>query len=267
MNILNIDSTTRKMTITLSRKGEIISFISEKSYRKYMERIIGDVEKVLDKAGMVIGDIDALGINKGPGDFTGTRIGISVVKTLGWVLEVPVYGINALDVTAHSIAYSNKAVISKNISAGREVFVFPCLDVKKDELYFSLYRITDIENGGDTSGNIADLVQESRIYGIERIEDMQLVDAEDLPGWFDSWFTGTSSHKGSPVFIGGNAIAEYGEILSRITDKAPGIRFDRTNMYDHQGSLDACVRKSIEKGSCSQQVNPVYVRDFVPFGR
>ena len=118
MHVLGIDSTSRK-AIHYSQPGwEIVSSASRESGRKYMEMIIEDIDRTLKEAGISIGDIDAIGINKGPGDFTGTRIGISIVKTLGWVLDIPVYGINALDILAHSIAFSNKEIIGKSTASG-----------------------------------------------------------------------------------------------------------------------------------------------------
>ena len=141
MQVLSIDSTSGRLSITLSRDGKIVSSASRGSGRKYMEMIIGDIDRTLKGAGISIGDIDAIGINKGPGDFTGTRIGISIVKTLGWVLDKPVYGINALDILAHSIAFSNKEIISKSTAQGKRVIIIPCLDVRKDELYFSFYEV------------------------------------------------------------------------------------------------------------------------------
>jgi tRNA threonylcarbamoyl adenosine modification protein YeaZ len=267
MNILNIDSTSGKMLITLSRDGELASFISRRSDRRYMEMIIGCIDRVLKKAGIGIGEVDAIGVNKGPGDFTGTRIGISVAKTLGWVLDVPVYGINALDAAAYGIAYRNIAGISKSIAAGKDVFILPCLDVKKDELYFSRYKITGPGDEYDLSGHIAIINRGDRAYGIKRIAEMTLIDSGGFPGSFEKWLSGAGSRKASSVFLGGNCVTGYEKMLLQLAGIVPELCLDRKNIFPHPGSLDACVGKCIEDGIPGQRVDPIYVRDFVPFGR
>jgi tRNA threonylcarbamoyl adenosine modification protein YeaZ len=265
MNILNIDSTSSKLFITLSREGEIISPVSRESGRKYMEMIFADIDRMLNKAGLDIREIDAIGVNKGPGDFTGTRIGISVVKTLGWVLDIPVYGINALDVLAHSIANTNKGIIGSSISSGKSVFVLPCLDVRKEELYFSNYKITGNNDDHNKADNIASITIKDKHYGITRKDDMKLLNAEEFPGSFDKWLESNQEKKA--VIIGGNCILEYSKMLTSLTRKAKDIYLDRKNILPDPASLDICVKNTIETGTTEERVNPVYVRDFVPFGK
>ncbi len=267
MNILNIDSTSGKMLITLDRDGELASSISRRSERKYMEMIINDMDLALKKVGIGIGEVDAIGVNKGPGDFTGTRIGISVAKTLGWVLDVPVYGINALDAAACGIAYRNIAGICRGLSSGKDVFIIPCLDVKKDELYFSWYKITGTGNGHHQSGLIASISHGGSSYGIKRISEMTLINSGGFPGSFEKRLSRARSSKGSSVFLGGNCAAGYEKMLLALAGIFTGLCIDRKNIFPYPGSLDACVRKCIEYGIPGQRVDPVYVRDFVPFGR
>ena len=54
--------------------------------------------------------------------------------------------------------------------------------------------------------------------------------------------------------------------LSGIAKKDREILIDRKNIFPDKSSLDICVRKSIDKGVPGQRVDPVYVREFVPFG-
>ena len=68
------------------------------------------------------------------------------------------------------------------------------------------------------------------------------------------------------MIIGGNCIVEYEKMLSGIADSDPGLLLDRKNIFTGKGSLDICVRQSIENGIPDSRVDPVYVREFVPFG-
>jgi len=265
MNILNIDSTSARSFITLSRQGEILKPVSRESDRKYMEMIMADIDRMIKKARLDIGEIDAIGVNKGPGDFTGTRIGISVVKTLGWVLDIPVYGINALDVMAHSIARANKGIIEKSISSGRSAFVLPCLDVKKKELYFSYYEINGDDHNNKKSDIVASIIIKDKPYSILRRNDMELLAAEEFPGSINKWLSSSRGEKN--VIIGGNCILNYSKILVGLSKNLEGIYLDRKNILPDPASLDICVRNAMEAGAPEERVNPVYVRDFVPFGK
>ena len=82
MYYLCIDSTTKKLTVNLSRDGKMISGVSDGKDLKHMEKIMTHIDHVIRESRIDIGSIDVLGINTGPGDFTGTRIGISIIKTL-----------------------------------------------------------------------------------------------------------------------------------------------------------------------------------------
>jgi tRNA threonylcarbamoyl adenosine modification protein YeaZ len=230
-----------------------------------MEMIITDIDRMLKKAGLDIEEIDAIGVNKGPGDFTGTRIGISVVKTLGWVLDIPVYGINALDIIAHSIAETNKRIIDRNIPLGKKVYVLPCLDVRKEELYFSYYEITENDQDKNKTDIIAAITIKDKPYYIIRIDDMKLLNADEFSGSFDK--LNDSLPEETTVIIGGNCILEYSKMLSSLTKKAKDIYIDSKNILPDPASLDICVRRIIKTGAPEERINPVYVRDFVPFGK
>jgi len=78
MYVLSLDSTTKKLTVNLSRDGDIISGISDSKCLKHMEKIMTHIDQVIRKGQIDLDGIDVLGINAGPGDFTGTRIGISI---------------------------------------------------------------------------------------------------------------------------------------------------------------------------------------------
>jgi tRNA threonylcarbamoyl adenosine modification protein YeaZ len=266
MYILNIDSTTQRSTMTLSSDGKIISSVSRESGRKYMEMIIEDIDHTLSKAGINIKDIDALGVNKGPGDFTGTRIGISVVKTFGWVLDKPVYGINALDVLAHSIASANIGNISRSIDSGMRTILSPCLDVRKSELYFSLYEISPGGNEEDIDV-VAVIDLKDDPYILHRREKRQLVDADQFTSILYEMLRRMGEGKEIYAVIGGNCIEEYGKMISGFTSGTNNLLLDKKNIFPDPRSLDICVRQSIKNEVPPQRVDPVYVREFIPFGR
>ncbi len=99
-NILGIDSSTGRLSVAVNRNEELLSEMTDDDSMKHMVNIMGLLDGTLRRAKLTIRDIDVFGVNLGPGDFTGTRIGISVIKTLAWLERKPSFGVNSLDIFA-----------------------------------------------------------------------------------------------------------------------------------------------------------------------
>lgn len=61
-----------------------------KKVDKGSQELLSLIDKMLNKAGKTLSDITEIQFNRGPGSFTGLRVGASVANTLGWVLKIPV---------------------------------------------------------------------------------------------------------------------------------------------------------------------------------
>jgi len=264
MYILSIDSTTKQLSVIISSGGEVISKVSRGSDRNSMKMIISDIDGALKRAGASIMEVDALGVNLGPGDFTGTRIGISIMKTLGWVLDRPVYGINALDIFASGIALGGQDFISSNIDSDIPVVIAPCLDVRKGEIYYCLYNIT---GGGKDDNTIANIVIESKSYKINRISARCLVNADTFFNDLLKNLKKASGGADARVIFGGNGIESYGEIFSAFTEDDDRYLLDKNNAFPVPEFLNLCVSYRISCKAMPEKINPVYVREFIPFGK
>ena len=281
MYVLSIDSTTKKLTVNLSRDGKIISGISDSKCLKHMEKIMTHIDHVVRGGHISLDSIDVLGINAGPGDFTGTRIGISIIKTLSWVLNRPAYGINALDVFALGIVRSNARYINKSIRSGVPVIIAPCLDVRKEELYYSFYEIA-IEKGTASDGCEKNYRPISEIeigncgYSVINISGNYLVQKdlfnEKISGLFsDEYFRLPDIegmvYKDARLIIGGNCLNNYKEMLSELADSERRIILDRKNTEPAGRNLSGCIDFLVKRKEKSEKINPVYVREFAPFGK
>jgi tRNA threonylcarbamoyl adenosine modification protein YeaZ len=281
MHVLSIDSTTKKLTVNLSRDGKIISGISDSKCLKHMEKIMTHIDHVVRGGHISLDNIDVLGINAGPGDFTGTRIGISIIKTLSWVLDRPAYGINALDVFALGIVHSNARYINKSLRSGVPVIIAPCLDVRKEELYYSFYEIA-IEKGTarDGCGKNYRPISEIKIgncdYSVINISENYLVQKdlfnEKISGLFsDGDFRLPDGegrvYKDARLIIGGNCLNNYKEMLSELAGSEGMIILDKKNTEPVGRNLSECIDFLVNKKEKPERINPVYVREFAPFGK
>lgn len=265
MYILSIDSTTKQLSVIISNGTEVISKITKESNRNCMEIIISNIDDVLKRAGISIKEIDVLGVNLGPGDFTGTRIGISIIKTLGWVLGKHAYGINALDIFAVGIASCNQDFINSNIGINIPTVIAPCLDVRKGELYYCLYGVTNGSKEDDDT--IANIIIDRKPYIINRISERHLVKADALFDDLTENFKKVIGGADGKMILGGNGIESYGEIFSGFTEDDDKYLLNRNNIFPMPESLNLCVGHYANKITMPEKINPVYVREFVAFGK
>jgi tRNA threonylcarbamoyl adenosine modification protein YeaZ len=74
--------------------------------RGQAELLIPMIREITDQSGTTLQALDRIVVTRGPGSFTGVRIGLATARSLGLALDIPVYGVSTLDVLARSIAHS-----------------------------------------------------------------------------------------------------------------------------------------------------------------
>jgi tRNA threonylcarbamoyladenosine biosynthesis protein TsaB len=119
--ILSIDTSTQSCSIALHNNGELLALSSlfvEKSHSSMLTILI---ENTLKNAGLAIHELDAIAVAKGPGSYTGLRIGVSTAKGLCLALEKPLIAINSLEAMALQLngLYDNTHLLCPMIDARR----------------------------------------------------------------------------------------------------------------------------------------------------
>lgn len=127
MYILGIDTATRVAGAAVMGADRLISEHFIHNLKTHSQKIIPMIQQVMDEAGIKPGDLHGIAVTGGPGSFTGLRIGMSVAKTMGQVLNVPVIGISTLKVLAWNM-FRVKG------------YICPILDARKNEVYTSVYQ-------------------------------------------------------------------------------------------------------------------------------
>ena len=130
MFVLGIDTATRVAGAAVVGEGRLIAERFIHNLKTHSQHIIPMVSQVMEDAGLKPGDLHGIAVTGGPGSFTGLRIGMSVAKTMGLALNIPVIGISTLKVIAWNL-YRTQGLIC------------PILDAKKHEVYTCLYRSND----------------------------------------------------------------------------------------------------------------------------
>ncbi|MBQ0267562.1 tRNA (adenosine(37)-N6)-threonylcarbamoyltransferase complex dimerization subunit type 1 TsaB [Providencia huaxiensis] len=128
--ILAVDTATEACSVALWCDGDIISRFAI-SPREHTQKILPMVEDVLAEAGMGLSQLDALAFGRGPGSFTGVRIGVGIAQGLALGANLPMIGISSLMTLAEG---------AFRIEGHEQVLV--AIDARMSEIYCAQYQRT-----------------------------------------------------------------------------------------------------------------------------
>ena len=103
MNILALDTCTESCSAALLFQGELFECV-EMTQRGHSDLILGMLDNVLSQAGIRISNIDTLAFGRGPGSFTGVRVGVGVAQGIAFARDIPVIPISSLAAVAQGAA-------------------------------------------------------------------------------------------------------------------------------------------------------------------
>ncbi len=141
--ILNIETATKNCSVSISKSGELVALeeLNDGNY-SHAEKLHVFIESVLKKAAISFSDLDAVSVGKGPGSYTGLRIGVSAAKGLCFGLEIPLMAIETLTILANSISVTDGVLV-------------PMLDARRLEVYSAVFA-PDYQQIRETQAQIID---------------------------------------------------------------------------------------------------------------
>ncbi len=125
--ILNIETTTTNCSVSLSSEGETL--VLKEDYNNnysHAERLHNYIDDVVKKAKITLKDLNAISVSKGPGSYTGLRIGVSAVKGLCFALDKPLISIATLEALAHQVNIEDGVIVAM-------------LDARRMEVYSAIF--------------------------------------------------------------------------------------------------------------------------------
>ena len=100
--LLGIDTSTSACSIAVCDGGVILAHLHESMTRGQSERLAPMVEAGIAMAGIGFPDLDFVAVTRGPGSFTGLRVGLAFAKGLGQALDIPVFGVTGFVAVARA---------------------------------------------------------------------------------------------------------------------------------------------------------------------
>ncbi|MHC0039342.1 tRNA (adenosine(37)-N6)-threonylcarbamoyltransferase complex dimerization subunit type 1 TsaB [Pseudoneobacillus sp. C159] len=128
MTILAIDTSNYPLGVALLTDEEVIGEYITNIKGNHSIRAMPAIQSLMKDCGVNPNQLTKIVVAKGPGSYTGVRIGVTIAKTLAWSLNIPVVGISSLEVLAASVGRYFPGYIS------------PLFDARRGQIYTGLYR-------------------------------------------------------------------------------------------------------------------------------
>lgn len=122
MLILGMDTSNTVATVAISTEDKVLAEYLIDNKLTHSEKLMPMIEDILDGLNMDISDIDLYAVSKGPGSFTGLRIGVATCKAFAYSLDREIVGVSSLDVLASNVACYNGIVTAIMDARNRRVF-------------------------------------------------------------------------------------------------------------------------------------------------
>lgn len=153
--ILGVETTTNICSVALWDGEQLFEEVTEKA-RSHSKSLLPMVEAVLARAKVNISTVDSIACARGPGSFTGVRIGIGVAKGLAFGQDIPILPVSPLQ----AIAY-------RAIKEDGGEYITALMDARMSELYASHYRNSDglpVLDGQEYLTNIDSIKVEQQLF-------------------------------------------------------------------------------------------------------
>ena len=167
--LLQIETATTNCSVALSKNGETIALKEDaRNGYSHAEKLHVYINAVLEMGAVTRDAVDAIVVSKGPGSYTGLRIGVSAAKGLAYALERPLIALPTLDVLAQQVRADRGTIVAM-------------LDARRMEVYSAIYdanhkqiRATEAQILDETA--FASYLEQGKVYfvgnGVEKTKTL-----------------------------------------------------------------------------------------------
>lgn len=135
--ILNIETSSKVCSVALSDGEKIVHIVESTDINDHSASLTVFIEQIIKKTGIPFKAIDAIAVSKGPGSYTGLRIGVSAAKGICYGSNKPLIGISTLQALVSGLLLQNE--VQELIEKNQKVNLCPMIDARRMEVYTALY--------------------------------------------------------------------------------------------------------------------------------
>lgn len=128
---LGIETANAPLSVSVVKDGKIVAEVVQNIKLTHSVGAMPAIEEVMKKAGIEASQIDAIAVSKGPGSYTGVRIGVTLAKTLAWSMQKPLVGVSSLKVLAANARLTNELICA-------------LFDARRQNVYAGVYEGTSL---------------------------------------------------------------------------------------------------------------------------
>lgn len=177
MLILALESSAKAASAAVARDGALLDLEFRNDGLTHSVTLLPMAQTALERCGLLPSDVDAVAVSRGPGSFTGIRIGVSAAKGLCWGADKPAVGVSTLEAMAWNA-----------VDANADGVVCCAMDARRSQVYNALFRV---------EGGRPRRLTEDRAIGLDELAD-ELIST------------------GKPIFVlGDGALLCYNHLLER----------------------------------------------------
>lgn len=138
--ILSIETGTDVCSVALANDGELMALRESDEGRDHAKKVALFVDELLKETGVQPTDLDAIAIGKGPGSYTGLRIGVSFAKGMCYALNIPLIAIGSLDALTEVAREDYDAgILDIEDEEWANAHLCPMVDARRMEVYSQIF--------------------------------------------------------------------------------------------------------------------------------
>lgn len=192
MIVLAVDSSSKVATVALMKDDKLLGEIILNDRKEHSVILMTIIQNLLSTNNINIDDIDGYVVSKGPGSFTGLRIGMATIKGLSFGSNKPYVSVSSLDALALSVA-------------NFDGIICPIMDALRNSVYTSLYKGQPTSNISHCSESDNMNIKSDSSNSLEKILDYSALDIDEL-------IDVIKSKKEKVIFIG-DGVDKYKDYL------------------------------------------------------
>lgn len=127
MKILTMDTSNQTLSIALLDNQEVLASYTSKTNKNHSVTLMPAIEFLMEQNNVKPADLERIIVAKGPGSYTGLRIGVTTAKTLAWTLGIELFAVSSLANLASTVMKENTIIV-------------PIFDARRGNVYTGIYQ-------------------------------------------------------------------------------------------------------------------------------
>jgi tRNA threonylcarbamoyladenosine biosynthesis protein TsaB len=136
---LCIDTATSVCSVVLAYNDKILSIKESNDEKAHASNLGVFIKQVMDETAISVDQLDAVAVSKGPGSYTGLRIGVSTAKGLCYGAGIPLISVETLQIMAYGMSTHAMNIFQNDFKADSALYC-PMVDARRMEVYTALYN-------------------------------------------------------------------------------------------------------------------------------